>query len=69
MQVPFAKPCFYGGEAEALAAVIESGWVSQGPRVRAFEAAFAARVGAAEAVATTNRAPARALRLGRRRRR
>jgi dTDP-4-amino-4,6-dideoxygalactose transaminase len=54
MQVPFAKPRFYGGEAEALAAVIESGWVSQGPRVQAFEAAFAARVGAAEAVATTN---------------
>jgi dTDP-4-amino-4,6-dideoxygalactose transaminase len=54
MQVPFAKPRFYGGEAEALAAVIESGWVSQGPRVQAFEAAFAARVGAAEAIATTN---------------
>src|SRR3954453_8709237 len=54
MQVPFAKPRFYGGEAEALAAVIESGWVSQGPRVQAFETAFAERVGAAEAVATTN---------------
>ena len=54
MQVPFAKPRFYGGEAEALAAVIESGWVSQGPRVQAFEDAFAARVGAADAVATTN---------------
>ena len=54
MQVPFAKPQFHGGEAEALAAVIESGWVSQGPRVQAFEAAFAVAVGAAEAVATTN---------------
>jgi perosamine synthetase len=54
MRVPFAKPRFYGGEAEALAAVIESGWVSQGPRVQAFEAAFASRVGAAEAIATTN---------------
>jgi len=54
MQVPFAKPRFFGGEAEALAAVIESGWVSQGPRVQAFEVAFARRVGAAEAVATTN---------------
>jgi dTDP-4-amino-4,6-dideoxygalactose transaminase len=54
MQVPFARPKFYGGEAEALAAVIASGWVSQGPRVQAFEAAFAARVGAAHAVATTN---------------
>jgi perosamine synthetase len=54
MQVPFARPRFFGGEAEALAAVIESGWVSQGPRVRAFEEAFAARVGAEHAVATTN---------------
>jgi perosamine synthetase len=34
--------------------VIASGWISQGPRVRAFEEAFAARVGAADAVATTS---------------
>jgi perosamine synthetase len=54
MDVPFARPRFYGGEAEALAAVIESGWVSQGPRVQEFERAFAARVGAEHAVATTN---------------
>jgi perosamine synthetase len=54
MNVPFAKPKFFGGEAEALAAVIESGWVSQGPRVQAFEQAFAARVGARHAIATTN---------------
>jgi perosamine synthetase len=54
MQVPFARPYFVGGEAEAVAAVVESGWVSQGPRVQEFEAAFAARVGALEAVATTN---------------
>jgi perosamine synthetase len=54
MDVPFARPRFYGGEAEALAAVIESGWVSQGPRVQAFEQAFAARVGAEHAIATTN---------------
>ena len=54
MQVPFAKPWFGGGEAEAMAEVVSSGWVSQGPRVREFEAAFAERVGAAEAVAVTN---------------
>jgi perosamine synthetase len=54
MDVPFARPRFYGGEADALAEVIESGWVSQGPRVQEFERAFAARVGAEHAVATTN---------------
>lgn len=54
MNVPFARPCFTGDEGAAVAAVIASGWVSQGPRVREFEAAFAARVGAADAVATTS---------------
>ena len=54
MQVPFARPHLAGGEVEALTEVIASGWVSQGPRVQAFERAFAARVGAPEAVATTN---------------
>jgi perosamine synthetase len=54
MQVPFARPYLGGGEAEALAEVIASGWVSQGPRVQAFEQAFAERVGAPEAIATTS---------------
>src|SRR6188472_32331 len=54
MQVPFAKPHFTGREGALVAEVIASGWVSQGPKVRAFEEAFAARVGAAEAVATTS---------------
>lgn len=54
MQVPFAKPHLTGSEGARVAEVIASGWVSQGPKVREFERAFAARVGAAEAVATTS---------------
>jgi perosamine synthetase len=54
MQVPFARPYLRGDEGAAVAEVIASGWVSQGPRVREFEAAFAERVGAIDAVATTN---------------
>lgn len=41
-------------EATALAEVIASGWVAQGPRVAAFEEAFAASQQASYAVATSN---------------
>ncbi len=54
MDVPFARPSLSGDEGQAVAEVIASGWVSQGPRVQAFETAFAARMGAAAAVATTS---------------
>jgi perosamine synthetase len=54
MEVPFARPYFRGDEGQAVAETIATGWVSQGPRVREFEAAFAKRVGALDAVATTN---------------
>jgi perosamine synthetase len=54
MQVPFARPYLTGNEGDAVAKVIASGWVSQGPQVQAFEAAFAKRVGATDAVATTS---------------
>lgn len=52
--IPVAKP--YLGEEEALAAreAILSGWVTQGPRVKAFEDAFAAYVGAGHACAVSS---------------
>ena len=54
MEIPFSRPTLGGDEGRAVAQVIASGWISQGPRVREFEVEFAARVGAAEAVATSN---------------
>jgi len=54
MQVPFAKPRLRGDEGAVVAEVIASGWVSQGPKVQAFEEAFAARTGAPYAVAVSN---------------
>ena len=48
------KPWLGTEEAEALAGVIASGWVAQGPKVAEFEAAFAAVQQAGFAVATSN---------------
>jgi perosamine synthetase len=53
-EVPFARPEFDAAEARAVADVLASGWVSQGPQVRRFEELFAARVGARFGVATTS---------------
>jgi dTDP-4-amino-4,6-dideoxygalactose transaminase len=52
--IPIAKPLLDEAEAEAAAAVVRSGWLSQGPQVAAFEAEFAARVGAPHACAVSN---------------
>ncbi len=52
--IPVMRPWLGEEEAAAAAEAVASGWVAQGPRVRAFEEAFARRVGAAEAVAVSN---------------
>ncbi|HWW86808.1 MAG TPA: DegT/DnrJ/EryC1/StrS family aminotransferase [Vicinamibacterales bacterium] len=52
--IPFAKPEFDEAEAQAVADVLRSGWVSQGPAVERFERIFAERVGARHAVATSS---------------
>src|SRR6476661_3292566 len=53
-EIPFSRPEYDQAEARAVAEVLASGWVSQGPRVAEFERRFAARVGAAHGVATTS---------------
>jgi dTDP-4-amino-4,6-dideoxygalactose transaminase len=53
-EIPFARPDFDDAESRAVADVIATRWVSQGPRVARFEELFAERVGAAHAVATSS---------------
>ncbi len=52
--IPVARPSFGPEEEAAVADVLRSGWVSQGPRVAEFETRFAEYVGAAHAVAVSS---------------
>jgi perosamine synthetase len=52
--VPVARPFLGEEEAAAAADVVRSGWVAQGPKVAAFERAFASTVRAGDAVAVSS---------------
>jgi dTDP-4-amino-4,6-dideoxygalactose transaminase len=52
--LPLARPVLGEAEAAAVQRVLRTGWVSQGPEVAAFEAEFAAAVGAPHACAVAS---------------
>lgn len=52
--IPIAKPCLGNQEIEAVSKVIESGWVTQGPKVLEFENEFCSKTGANYACAVSN---------------
>lgn len=53
-RIPITKPYLGEEEKQLVSQVIESGWISQGPKVAEFEDKFARAVGAQFAVATTS---------------
>ena len=53
-KIQISRPDLGDEEWEALREPVLSGWVTQGPKVRAFEEAFAARQGVEHALATTS---------------
>lgn len=53
-EIPLTRPEFDDAETRAVAEVLATGWVSQGPRVAQFEERFADLVGAKHGIATTS---------------
>ncbi len=54
IRIPLAKPVFEADDFAAIQTPLETGWVVQGPRVAAFEQAFAEYVGAPRAAACSS---------------
>jgi dTDP-4-amino-4,6-dideoxygalactose transaminase len=54
MKVPFSRPAIGEEEIAEVVACLRSGWITSGPRTAQFEKEFAARHGAAEALAVTS---------------
>ena len=54
LNISLTRPYFDEEEIEELKEVLDSGWVSQGPKTKEFEDAFAKYVGSKYAVAVTN---------------
>lgn len=52
--LPFALPDIDGGELAQVREVLESGWVTTGPKTRQFEAEFATAVEAGQAIAVNS---------------
>lgn len=53
-QIPFHRPAIGPGEISAAIEVLESGWLTTGPKAHALEAAFAKRLGARHALAVNS---------------
>ncbi|MBK7397818.1 MAG: DegT/DnrJ/EryC1/StrS family aminotransferase [Myxococcales bacterium] len=53
-RIPITRPALGPAETENVVRVVQSGWITQGPEVAAFEKDFAAAVGAPHAVALSN---------------